>query len=129
MKGLYKKARDGLIKGFTGIDSAYEPPNNPSLVLDTSKLSVPECVEKIIDLLTSNDVIPAQAVETVKELFVAADRKKELLGAAVLMQRLDIDKLDMQWLQASYPRNRCVLMVFMFIIFVSRSCLRGGLAP
>ena len=96
---MYKKARQGQIKGFTGIDSAYEAPENPSLVLDTSKLNVIECVDKIIDLLTSNDVIPHQAVETVKELFVAEGRKKELLEAAAQMQRLDINKLDMQWLQ------------------------------
>ncbi|KAI6654730.1 hypothetical protein LOD99_2609 [Oopsacas minuta] len=99
VKGLYKKARDGQIKGFTGIDSAYEPPSNPSLVLDTSKFTVPECVEKIIDLLTANDVIPGQAVEAVKELFVDVEEKDKLMKAADNMHRVDISTLDMQWLQ------------------------------
>ena len=42
-KGLYKKARNGEIKDFTGIDSPYEIPQNPELVLDSSKQSVSEC--------------------------------------------------------------------------------------
>lgn len=99
MKGLYKKARDGLIKGFTGIDAAYEAPTSPSLVLDTSKLSVQECVDRIVDLLTANDVIPAHAVDHVKELFVEEDKKEELRQAAAKMHKIEIDTLNMQWLQ------------------------------
>src|SRR5262249_45229580 len=38
-KGLYKKARAGLIRGFTGIDDPYEPPTEPEIVLDTEQLS------------------------------------------------------------------------------------------
>lgn len=51
-KGLYKKARQGIIKDFTGIDSIYEEPERPTIELNTSKLSVDECVER---LLTSID--------------------------------------------------------------------------
>ena len=40
-KGLYKKARKGEIKNFTGIDSPYEEPQNPEIVLDTEKYSAP----------------------------------------------------------------------------------------
>lgn len=43
-KGLYRKARAGEIAGFTGIDSPYEAPERPELVLDTSRLSVEECL-------------------------------------------------------------------------------------
>ncbi|WP_258535763.1 adenylyl-sulfate kinase [Bacillus sp. 03113] len=50
-KGLYQKARKGLIKDFTGIDSPYEEPNNPEIVIDTNELSIEECVNKIIDYL------------------------------------------------------------------------------
>lgn len=46
-KGLYKKARKGLIKQFTGIDSPYEEPDNPELVLNTEKYSAQECAEKV----------------------------------------------------------------------------------
>ena len=44
-KGLYKKARAGLIKDFTGISSPYEPPENPDVLLDTGRMTVEECVE------------------------------------------------------------------------------------
>ena len=51
VKGLYAKARAGQIKGFTGVDDPYEPPLNPEVTLDTSKQSVQECVDQIIDKL------------------------------------------------------------------------------
>jgi sulfate adenylyltransferase len=51
VKGLYAKARAGQIKGFTGVDDPYEAPLNPEVTLDTSKLGVQECVDKIIDKL------------------------------------------------------------------------------
>ena len=53
VKGLYSKARNGEIKQFTGIDSIYEIPENPDLVLDTNKLSIKECTEKICNILYS----------------------------------------------------------------------------
>ncbi len=43
-KGLYRRARRGEIPAFTGIDSPYEPPLQPELVLDTGKLDVPACL-------------------------------------------------------------------------------------
>lgn len=46
-KGLYKKALSGEIKNFTGISSPYESPVNPDLVLNTSSLSIDECVDKL----------------------------------------------------------------------------------
>jgi len=46
-KGLYKKARAGTLPNFTGIDSAYEPPNNPMVSLDTSEMSIEDCVKTI----------------------------------------------------------------------------------
>lgn len=46
-KGLYKKARAGDIKQFTGIDSPYEPPVNPELVVDTQAHNIQTCVEQI----------------------------------------------------------------------------------
>ncbi len=50
-KGLYLKARQGLIPNFTGIDSPYEPPKNPELRLDTTVQSAGECADSIIALL------------------------------------------------------------------------------
>ncbi len=51
VKGLYKKARAGLIKDFTGISSAFETPLNPEIILNTKELSLEQCVEKILSLL------------------------------------------------------------------------------
>ena len=47
VKGLYKKARNGEIKNFTGIDSPYEIPKNPNLIVDTEKENINESVDKI----------------------------------------------------------------------------------
>lgn len=63
VKGLYKRARAGEIKDFTGISAAYEVPLNPELVIDTSQLSIQESVDKIINLLCSNGVIERSALE------------------------------------------------------------------
>ncbi|AKH19696.1 adenylyl-sulfate kinase [Sedimenticola thiotaurini] len=56
-KGLYQKARAGLIKGYTGISSPYEEPENPEIVLDTSVQNINECVEQIIDYLTKKEIV------------------------------------------------------------------------
>jgi bifunctional enzyme CysN/CysC len=48
VKGLYKKARAGQLKNFTGIDSPYEAPENPEMRIDTTKLSAEEAADAII---------------------------------------------------------------------------------
>ncbi|MBN1291428.1 MAG: adenylyl-sulfate kinase [Candidatus Latescibacteria bacterium] len=48
VKGLYKKVRNGEISDFTGIDAPYEKPLNPEILIDTSRLSVEECVNTIM---------------------------------------------------------------------------------
>lgn len=51
VKGLYAKARRGEIKNFTGISAPFEAPANPALSIDTSKLSVEESVNKLLELI------------------------------------------------------------------------------
>jgi bifunctional enzyme CysN/CysC len=51
LKGLYKKARAGQLKNFTGIDSPYEAPATPEIRIDTSKLSAEEAANLIVDQL------------------------------------------------------------------------------
>lgn len=46
-KGLYAKARQGLLKDFTGLDSPYEPPSAPELHLKTDEMSIAQCLNKI----------------------------------------------------------------------------------
>lgn len=50
-KGLYKKARKGEIKNFTGLDSPYEPPKNPEIVIDTLDLTVEQAADQIIEYI------------------------------------------------------------------------------
>jgi len=57
VKGLYKHARAGKIKNYTGIDSPYEAPSNPELVIDTESESLEESVTKVIDFLKFREII------------------------------------------------------------------------
>ncbi|MFO7763179.1 MAG: adenylyl-sulfate kinase, partial [Wenzhouxiangellaceae bacterium] len=56
-KGLYAKARAGVINNFTGIDSPYEAPEDPEITVDTSKLSVDECVEELLAYLKRRGIL------------------------------------------------------------------------
>ena len=58
-KGLYKKARAGEIKGFTGIDDPYEAPEKPEMVIDTSKMSPQEAAIALIEMLEKAGKISA----------------------------------------------------------------------
>ncbi|MDI9640835.1 adenylyl-sulfate kinase [Oscillatoria amoena NRMC-F 0135] len=59
VKGLYQKARAGIIKDFTGIDDPYEPPLNPDVECQTHLESISHCVVKILNKL--NDFLPLQS--------------------------------------------------------------------
>jgi len=59
VKGLYKKARAGIIKGFTGIDDPYEAPLNPEITIDTSKLSLEEGVDVLLAYLEKRGALPS----------------------------------------------------------------------
>ncbi len=50
-KGLYKRARRGELKDFTGIDSPYEPPESPEIRIDTTTLSAEEAAQRILEYL------------------------------------------------------------------------------
>lgn len=58
-KGLYKRARAGEISNFTGIDSPYEEPESPELILDTSKLTVEQSVDALVDYLVKVGLLSA----------------------------------------------------------------------
>ena len=57
VKGLYKKARAGEIKNYTGIDSPYETPINPEISVSTGSDELDLCVEQIIEILVSKGII------------------------------------------------------------------------
>ena len=60
VKGLYKKARNGLIPEFTGISAPYEVPENPELTINTAEQDLENSVAQVIAYLESNDIIPSQ---------------------------------------------------------------------
>lgn len=55
-KGLYARARQGQIREFTGIDSAYEPPDDPEMVLDSHQQSVDQCVAQVVRHLVQSSI-------------------------------------------------------------------------
>ncbi len=63
-KGLYSKASAGQITAVTGFDSPYQAPQRPAVRLDSSKMSVAEEVKAVIDLLSQNEVLPAEPALT-----------------------------------------------------------------
>jgi bifunctional enzyme CysN/CysC len=56
-KGLYARAKEGKIKNFTGIDSPYEPPENPEIVVNTCEGSPEEIARRIVDSLRDRGII------------------------------------------------------------------------
>ncbi len=56
VKGLYARARRGEVKDFTGISAPFEAPRHPALDIDTSRLSLEECVKAVTNLILSNQI-------------------------------------------------------------------------
>lgn len=72
VKGLYKKARDGLISGFTGVSQDYEAPQNPDLAVTTVNMSIQESTNRLIDFLEDENIIP----RNLREIEVVSAVKK-----------------------------------------------------
>ncbi len=81
---------------FTGIDSEYEEPVNPDLVLGRDGESVEVCVEKVIKLLEENEIIQSNEPNPI-ELFVPAHRLEAVTAEANTLPRINIDVLSLQW--------------------------------
>lgn len=99
VKGLYKKARAGMIKGFTGIDQAYEEPDNPDLIVTTVGKKIDESVMEVINMLEKFGIIPRSANDKVEELFVPADEVEEAKAEAETLPSVEITEVDLQWVQ------------------------------
>lgn len=99
VKGLYKRARAGEIRGFTGIDSEYEKPEAPELVLKTDSCNVNECIQQLLDLLQERDIVPVDASYEVKELYVPENKLDLAKADAETLPAMEITKVDMQWVQ------------------------------
>lgn len=66
-KGLYRRARAGEIKDFTGISSPYEPPEHPEIVVQTARNNIDECAETIMRHLVAHGKIPPRPLMRVVE--------------------------------------------------------------
>ena len=60
-KGLYKKARAGLIQEFTGVSAPYEAPTGAELTVDTNRHSIEECVQQVVDYVFAATAIEGTA--------------------------------------------------------------------
>jgi adenylylsulfate kinase len=63
-KGLYKKASEGKITNMTGISDPYEEPENPSLIIETDKLALQQCVDEVIGFLLKQGLIMKKELST-----------------------------------------------------------------
>lgn len=98
-KGLYRKARRGEIRGFTGIDQRYEAPESPELTLRAGELSIDECVQQVVEMLQKQGIIPESATIQIKELFVDCSKADAAKAEASLLPSLAISDVDLQWVQ------------------------------
>lgn len=102
-KGLYQKARVGKISNFTGIDSVYEVPPAPELVLHAGSESLSGCVRKVLRYLYDVGIFPEQALKQltgdVIELFADQAEIDTLRSVSSSLQTLQLTSIDLQWLQ------------------------------
>ncbi|XP_044750119.1 bifunctional 3'-phosphoadenosine 5'-phosphosulfate synthase isoform X2 [Coccinella septempunctata] len=101
IKGLYKKARQGFIKGFTGIDQAYEQPDRPDLVVETVDSTIEESTRKVLDMLRKHGILNEEEedVDLVDELFVGSSRIAEVQREVGTLPKLVLSEVDLQWVQ------------------------------
>ncbi|KAG5326250.1 PAPSS synthase, partial [Pseudoatta argentina] len=101
VKGLYKKARQGIIKGFTGIDQNYDVPIEPDLTVNTENTTVQQSTDIVINFLQSKQIIPKiyELKQPCLELFVEEDRLDDIRKEIKTLPIVEIGKLDVQWLQ------------------------------
>ncbi|XP_071874166.1 bifunctional 3'-phosphoadenosine 5'-phosphosulfate synthase 2 isoform X1 [Bombus fervidus] len=98
VKGLYEKARKGMIKSFTGIGQEYETPETPDLVVDTELHNLQTSTRMVIELLRTQAILP-KTREQVQELFVEEKRIEEARKEAENLPSIHITKVDLQWVQ------------------------------
>lgn len=110
VKGLYAKARAGVIKNFTGISDPYEEPANPELRIESGKFTVDECANQVIQKLVASGMLErSDKLREVPALFrpASAEEAKEFEALPVL----EIDVEQVEYLQTigqgwAYPLRR-----------------------
>lgn len=102
VKGLYKKARQGSIKSFTGIDQTYECPSQPDLILNTENSTLEGSTMCLMQFLHSRGILPdlpSSSFSIVRELFLQGDQLALAKNEAETLPVLMLNELDVQWLQ------------------------------
>ena len=99
VKGLYKKARQGIIKGFTGIDAPYEAPLKPEIKLDTVNKTPKNAVNRIVKELKSAGILKKETGDACGDLFVNPDELVAKTKEAEKLDVVELTKTDAQWLQ------------------------------
>lgn len=101
VKGLYKKARQGIIKSFTGIDQNYDVPVTPDLIVNTENATVQQSTDLVVDFLQRKHIIPklGESKQLFQELFVKKDRLEDVRKEMRTLPALEIGEIDMQWIQ------------------------------
>ncbi|KAF1739899.1 hypothetical protein MXB_2500 [Myxobolus squamalis] len=103
VKGLYKLARENVIKDMTGIQSPYEEPSNPEICLDTVEHSVDECTEIIMKYIRNNvKIFNSNQIDVISELFAPTNEKHRMEIEAESFIPVDIttvNRVDLQWVQ------------------------------
>lgn len=117
---MYKKARSGLLPGFTGIGSDYEPPVKPDLILNAGEETEEECMEQLIHFLNEKGIIPKELIQElykpeVQELFVFDANQQQLLKEkARNSPSVELSLVDLQWVQVRHINSR--FATFFFIL-------------
>ncbi|KAF8358380.1 hypothetical protein PRIPAC_93375 [Pristionchus pacificus] len=142
-RDLYKKARKGQIQGMTGIDSAYEPPLSPDLVLHHKETAL-EAVNTVLEFLVRQGIVPEEALSSlapapIRELTVTPEEKPALAAElASLEHEVQLDLVELQWLQVlaegwasplyGFMRERQYLQSLHFgqMLDLKRKCLFPG---
>lgn len=110
VKGLYKKARAGVIPNFTGVSDPYEAPASPEMDVNTGELTLEQCQTMVINHMTSNGVMKSNQERTVAASMwkdATAEETTEFASLPVL----DIDQHQVEYLQTigdgwAAPLNR-----------------------
>jgi len=95
---LYKKARSGEIKGFTGIDSEYEVPKQADITVGANGESVEECCAQVLGALRRKGIID-DGKPALVDCHVADDELTAKKSQAAGQYKLEIDRVTMEWLQ------------------------------
>lgn len=101
VKGLYRKARQGIIKSFTGIDQDYDVPCDPDLIVNTESATLQQSTDRVINFLQHKQIIPkfCDFHKYLQELFVSVDRLEDIRKEMIALPVLEIGEIDVQWVQ------------------------------